>query len=112
MTADVKILPEPNKKYRLITRSDMDGLVCGIILKELDLIDDVLFAHPKDMQDQKVEVSVRDKRVVFLPPESRLGIVTFHLLLLLPPITAAHCGDGLLKLAVSEGADVFPVQLP
>lgn len=60
MTADAKILPEPNKKYRLITRSDMDGLVCGIILKELDMIDDVMFAHPKDMQDGKIEVSQRD----------------------------------------------------
>lgn len=60
MTAAAKILPEPNKKYRLITRSDMDGLVCGIILKELDLIDDVMFAHPKDMQDGKIEVSTRD----------------------------------------------------
>ncbi len=60
MTAAAKILPEPNKKYRLITRSDMDGLVCGIILKELDLIDEVLFAHPKDMQDGKIEVSPRD----------------------------------------------------
>lgn len=60
MTAAAKILPEPNKKYRLITRSDMDGLVCGIILKELDLIDEILFAHPKDMQDGKIEVSSRD----------------------------------------------------
>lgn len=60
MTAEAKILPEPNKKYRLITRSDMDGLVCGIILKELDLIDEVTFAHPKDMQDGKIEVSKCD----------------------------------------------------
>lgn len=60
MTAEAKILPEPNTKYRLITRSDMDGLVCGIILKELDLVDEVTFAHPKDMQDGKIEVSARD----------------------------------------------------
>ncbi|MEM7617247.1 MAG: exopolyphosphatase, partial [Pseudomonadota bacterium] len=32
------------KKYRLITRSDMDGLVCAVILKELNMIDDILFA--------------------------------------------------------------------
>lgn len=55
-----KILPEQNKKYRLITRSDMDGLVCGILLKELDLIDDITFAHPKDMQDGLVEVGEND----------------------------------------------------
>lgn len=55
-----KILPERNKKYRLITRSDMDGLVCGILLKELDLIDDITFAHPKDMQDGLIEVGDGD----------------------------------------------------
>ncbi|MCD8497788.1 MAG: exopolyphosphatase [Alphaproteobacteria bacterium] len=55
-----KILPEQNKKYRLITRSDMDGLVCGILLKELDLIDDITFAHPKDMQDGLIEVGPND----------------------------------------------------
>lgn len=55
-----KIMPKSGKKYRLITRSDMDGLVCGILLKELDLIDDVMFAHPKDMQDGLIEVSQDD----------------------------------------------------
>lgn len=49
-------------KYRLITRSDFDGLVCAVLLKELDLIDpaEILFVHPKDMQDGKIEVSDRD----------------------------------------------------
>ena len=60
MSQNAKILPEANKKYRLITRSDMDGLVCGVILKELGLIDDVTFAHPKDMQDGLVEVGPND----------------------------------------------------
>ncbi|MCM2343683.1 MAG: exopolyphosphatase [Alphaproteobacteria bacterium] len=60
MTAATKLMPEPNTKYRLITRSDMDGLVCGLILKELDLIDEIEFAHPKDMQDGKIPVTTRD----------------------------------------------------
>ncbi|MCR5203110.1 MAG: exopolyphosphatase [Lachnospiraceae bacterium] len=47
-------------KYRLITRSDFDGLVCAMILKELDLIDDIKFVHPKDMQDGLIEVTERD----------------------------------------------------
>lgn len=55
-----KIMPEPGKKYRLITRSDMDGLVCGILLKEMDVIDDIMFAHPKDMQDGLIEVGPSD----------------------------------------------------
>ncbi len=47
-------------KFRLVTRSDFDGLVCGALLKHLDLIDDILFVHPKDMQDGKIEISERD----------------------------------------------------
>lgn len=47
-------------KYRLVTRSDFDGLVCAVLFKELDMIDDIKFVHPKDMQDGKIEVTDRD----------------------------------------------------
>lgn len=47
-------------KYRLLTRSDMDGLVCAVLLKELDMLGDIVFHHPKDVQDGKVEVGPRD----------------------------------------------------
>ena len=60
MPSQTKIMPEKNKKYRLITRSDMDGLVCGILLKEMKLIEDITFAHPKDMQDGLIEVGPDD----------------------------------------------------
>ena len=48
------------QKYRLVTRSDFDGLVCAVLLNELDMTDDILFVHPKDMQDGKIEISDRD----------------------------------------------------
>ena len=47
-------------KFRLVTRSDFDGLVCAVLLKELNLIDDIRFVHPKDMQDGKIEITDRD----------------------------------------------------
>jgi nanoRNase/pAp phosphatase (c-di-AMP/oligoRNAs hydrolase) len=47
-------------KYRLVTRSDFDGLVCAAILRELHLIDEIKFVHPKDMQDGVIEISARD----------------------------------------------------
>ncbi|QIL45155.1 exopolyphosphatase [Acidovorax sp. HDW3] len=47
-------------KYRLVTRSDFDGLVCAVLLNELELIDEIVFVHPKDMQDGKVAISERD----------------------------------------------------
>ncbi len=46
--------------YRLVTRSDFDGLVCAMILKELDLINSIKFVHPKDMQDGLIPVTNRD----------------------------------------------------
>ncbi len=48
------------EKYRLVTRSDFDGLVCAVLLTELQLIDEILFVHPKDMQDGKIDISGRD----------------------------------------------------
>lgn len=48
------------EKYRLVTRSDFDGLVCAALLKELDMLDYILFVHPKDMQDGKIEVTPKD----------------------------------------------------
>ena len=47
-------------KFRLVTRSDFDGLVCAVLLNELDMIDEIKFVHPKDMQDGKVDITGRD----------------------------------------------------
>ncbi|MEZ5378601.1 MAG: exopolyphosphatase [Acidimicrobiales bacterium] len=47
-------------KYRLVTRSDFDGLVCAVLLEHLEMIDDILFVHPKDMQDGKVAITAND----------------------------------------------------
>lgn len=46
--------------YRLVTRSDFDGLVCAILLKQLGMVDDIAFVHPKDMQDGKITITGRD----------------------------------------------------
>ncbi|KDN29365.1 exopolyphosphatase [Vibrio fortis] len=48
------------QKYRLVTRSDFDGLVCAVLLKQQDLIDDIKFVHPKDMQDGIIEITEND----------------------------------------------------
>ena len=46
----------PAERYRLVTRSDFDGLVCAALLKHLGILEDILFVHPKDVQDGKVEI--------------------------------------------------------
>lgn len=45
---------------RVIYRGDLDGIVSGAILKELGLCDELVQAHPKDMQDGKVDVHEGD----------------------------------------------------
>jgi len=48
------------ERFRLVTRSDFDGLVCAALLQHLDMLDDVKFVHPKDVQDGKVELGAGD----------------------------------------------------
>ena len=51
----------PEKEtYRLVTRSDMDGLVCAVLLKELGMLSTIKFVHPKDVQDGKVDLGSGD----------------------------------------------------
>ena len=46
--------------FRLVTRSDFDGLVCAVLFKELEMIDDIKFVHPKDMQDGTILIADTD----------------------------------------------------
>lgn len=48
------------QKFRLVTRSDFDGLVCAVLFKNLGMIDDILFVHPKDMQDGIIDIGSND----------------------------------------------------
>ncbi|WP_274366123.1 exopolyphosphatase [Paenibacillus thermotolerans] len=45
---------------RLITRSDFDGLVCAMLFKKMNMIDEMKFVHPKDVQDGLIEVTKND----------------------------------------------------
>ena len=65
------------EKMRLVTRSDFDGLACAMMLKELDLIDDIKFVHPKDVQDGKVELSKNDI-TTNLPYDPRVALAFDH----------------------------------
>ncbi len=66
-----------SEKMRLVTRSDFDGLVCAMILKECGLIEDIKFVHPKDVQDGKIELSGNDI-TTNLPYDSRVFMCFDH----------------------------------
>ena len=53
-------MADRSQGFRLITRSDFDGLLCAMLLKDMDILDSIKFVHPKDMQDGKIEVTGRD----------------------------------------------------
>src|SRR3954467_2559175 len=65
------------ERYRLVTRSDFDGLVCAALLKHLNILDDVLFVHPKDVQDGKVDLGPGDM-TTNLPYHAGVGIAFDH----------------------------------
>jgi len=62
---------------RLVTRSDFDGLACAMMLKELDLVDEIKFVHPKDVQDGKIELFETDI-TTNLPYDPRVGLAFDH----------------------------------
>jgi nanoRNase/pAp phosphatase (c-di-AMP/oligoRNAs hydrolase) len=66
-----------DRTYRLVTRSDFDGLVCAALLKELGILDEILFVHPKDVQDGKVELTADDV-TTNLPYSSEVALAFDH----------------------------------
>ena len=62
---------------RLVTRSDFDGLVCAMLLKEINIIEEIKFVHPKDVQDGKVELSDNDI-TTNLPFDKRVSLAFDH----------------------------------
>ncbi|MCR4651096.1 MAG: exopolyphosphatase [Lachnospiraceae bacterium] len=62
---------------RLVTRSDFDGLVCAMLLKEMELIDEIKFVHPKDVQDGKVDLT-GDDITTNLPFDPRVKLAFDH----------------------------------
>ena len=61
MTVGIEgVLSMAETKFRLITRADFDGVVCGALFNELDMIDDIVFAEPSDMQQGRVPVSEKN----------------------------------------------------
>jgi nanoRNase/pAp phosphatase (c-di-AMP/oligoRNAs hydrolase) len=67
----------PDHQFRLVTRSDFDGLVCAMLLKELRMVSDILFVHPKDVQDGAVDIGPHDI-LTNLPYDARAHLVFDH----------------------------------
>ncbi|MBL4730651.1 MAG: exopolyphosphatase [Sulfurimonas sp.] len=64
-------------KFRLVTRSDMDGIATAIILTQLELVDEIKFVHPKDVQDGIVDITENDI-ITNLPHPPKAYLVFDH----------------------------------
>jgi oligoribonuclease NrnB/cAMP/cGMP phosphodiesterase (DHH superfamily) len=62
---------------RLITRADLDGLTSAILLQEVEPIEEVDFAHPKDVQDGRVALTANDI-LANLPYDERAALWFDH----------------------------------
>ena len=65
------------KKFRLITRSDMDGIVSAALLQDMGLLNEIVFVHPKDMQDGKIKMGA-DTITTNLPYVDGVGLAFDH----------------------------------
>ena len=89
-----------SSKKRLVTRSDFDGLACAMMLRELGLVDEIKFVHPKDVQDGKIELSENDI-TTNLPYDPRVSIAFDHHESEIDRLKAAEVGG---KLVIDPNA--------
>lgn len=61
----------------IITRGDFDGLVCSVLLTEVEHITEIRFAHPKAMQEGDIDVTDQDI-IVNLPYHPDCGMWFDH----------------------------------
>jgi nanoRNase/pAp phosphatase (c-di-AMP/oligoRNAs hydrolase) len=45
---------------RLVTRADLDGLTCAVLITSTESIEEVRLIHPQDITDKKVEITRQD----------------------------------------------------
>lgn len=62
---------------RLITRCDLDGLACAVLIGRNEEVDEILLAHPQEIADGKVDIG-RNDILANLPFRSGCGLWFDH----------------------------------
>ncbi len=62
---------------RLLTRGDLDGLTCAVLIREMETVDEIVFVHPREMQDGKADVRAGDI-IANLPYDPRCSMWFDH----------------------------------
>ncbi len=96
---------------RLVTRADMDGLTCAVLVTSCERIDEILLIHPQDVTDGRF-VATNDDVLANLPYAPGCGKwFDHHLLTASNPLPPEHF-DGRYGLAPSAARNAYDYYLP
>ena len=96
---------------RLVTRGDVDGLMCAVLLKKAGVIDSIAQVHPKDMQDGNFEITSNDV-ICNLPFVKGCGMWFDHHLSEETPARLPEVFEGRYGIAPSAARLVYDAYLP
>jgi nanoRNase/pAp phosphatase (c-di-AMP/oligoRNAs hydrolase) len=91
---------------RLVTRADLDGLTCAVLITSMETIDDVCLVHPQDITDKRVEIT-RNDILANLPYHPNCGKWFDHHLLTASNERPPALFEGRYALAPSAARVVF-----
>jgi hypothetical protein len=95
---------------RLVTRGDLDGLTCAVLISSCEPIDEILLVHPQDVTDRKLEIG-RGDILANLPYHSGCGKWFDHHLLTDSNERPPNDFDGRYALAPSAARVVYEYYL-
>jgi hypothetical protein len=96
---------------RLVTRGDLDGLACAVLITSCEGIGEILLVHPQDITDKKLRVTP-DDILANLPYQSGCGKWFDHHLLTESNERPPEAFEGRYALAPSAARVVFEYYLP
>lgn len=91
---------------RLVTRGDLDGLACAVLIQACETIDEVLLVHPQDITDRRVSIGPADI-LANLPYHSGCGKWFDHHLLTQSNEAPPQSFEGRYGLAPSAARVVY-----
>jgi hypothetical protein len=95
---------------RLVTRGDLDGLTCAVLITICETIEEIVLVHPQDITDQRLAVT-DDDIMANLPYDRRCGKWFDHHLLTESNQRPPQTFDGRYGLAPSAARMVYEYYL-
>ena len=95
---------------RLVTRGDLDGLTCAVLITSCEAIDEILLVHPQDVTDRRLAIT-DDDILANLPYDEGCGKWFDHHLLTESNQRPPETFDGRYGLAPSAARMVYEYYL-